>query len=87
MPIDYVGADAHVKCGIFRSNGYRDIRPAGFVSNERTDMTKRISIVRITEKTVSHKKKTKLGILISAGYTAQRTRITSIPVHIMWGGT
>ena len=34
--VDNVGVDVAIKFGDSRSNGFRDIRGAGFVSNERT---------------------------------------------------
>ena len=34
MTVDNVGMDVHVKFGDSRSNGFRDIRGADFVSNE-----------------------------------------------------
>ena len=43
--IDNVGADIRVKFGDSRSNGFRDIRGANFVSNERT-LAKAIPIAR-----------------------------------------
>ena len=38
--IDNVGMGVPIKCGDCRSNGFRDIRGADFVSNERTNEQK-----------------------------------------------
>ena len=38
MAVDNVGWDVPVNFGDSRSNGFRDIREADFVSNERADM-------------------------------------------------
>ena len=43
---DYVGMDVHVKFGDSRSSGFRNIRRADFVSNERTNMKKHIPIAK-----------------------------------------
>jgi hypothetical protein len=37
VAVDNVGVDVHIKFGDSRSNRFRDIRGADFVSNERTD--------------------------------------------------
>ena len=44
MAVDNVSMDVPVKFGDSRSKGFRDIRRAGFVSNERTSMAKPIPI-------------------------------------------
>ena len=36
VAVDNVGVDVHIKFGDSRSNRFRDIRGADFVSNERT---------------------------------------------------
>ena len=46
VDVDNVGMDVCVKFGDSKSNGFRDIRGADFVSNERTNMTKPIPIER-----------------------------------------
>ena len=38
MAVENVGIDVAIKCGDSRSNGFRDIRGADFVSNERTNI-------------------------------------------------
>ena len=38
MVVDNVGVDVAIKCDDSRSNGFRDIRGADFVSNERTNI-------------------------------------------------
>ena len=45
MAVDNVGMDVPIKFGDSSSNGFRDIRGADFVSNERT-LVKPIQIVR-----------------------------------------
>ena len=38
MAVDNVGVDVRIKYANYRSNGFRDIRGAVFVSNERTNI-------------------------------------------------
>ena len=45
VTVGLVGMDAPIKLGGSRSNGFRDIRGADFVSNERT-LAKRIRVAR-----------------------------------------
>ena len=44
VAVGNIGMDVHVKFGDSRSNGFRDIRGADFVSNERTGPGKRSTI-------------------------------------------
>ena len=37
MAVDNVGVDVPIKCGDSRSNRFRDIRGADFVTNKRTN--------------------------------------------------
>ena len=46
VAVDNVGVDVHIKFGDSRSNGFRDIRGADFVSNKRTNIKWPITIAR-----------------------------------------
>ena len=73
MAIDYVSIDVRVKLSDSRSNGSHDIRGADFVSNERANMTKLMSMARKTSQAFRIKI-TKLTISYGACRIAKRER-------------